>query len=329
VIVVRVLSLVTTDRARFYRQEVDGLKKRGVRIDTLSVPGSYQDSDGAVDARSPLDYVRFYGSAISESFGEYDLVHANYGLTAPPAVVQPNLPTVLTLWGSDLLGRYGPMTRWCARAADAVIVMSPEMAEALGRPCHIIPHGVDTERFQPEPQRPAQETVGWRADRYHVLFPYSPERPVKNYQRAKRVVERADRQFDRRVELHSITGVPHHRVSTYMNAADALLLTSESEGSPNSVKEALACNLPVVSVDVGDVSLQLRDVTPSVVASSDAELVDGLVDVLERGGRSNGRVMVDDIRMDNQIRKVHDVYRDVVRANERSPKRTITKPLFR
>lgn len=314
----RVLSLVTTDRARFYRQEVAGLEALGVEVDTLAVPGSYQDPDGQVDARSPVDYVRFYGDAIRASFGNYDLVHASYGLTAPPAVAQPNLPTVLTLWGSDLLGSYGRLTRLCARAADEVIVMSPEMAEALGMRCHIIPHGVNMERFRPEPQTEARAAIGWQPDQYHVLFPYSAERPVKAYPRAKRIVDAVDERVDRSVELHSVTGVPHQQMSTYMSAADSLLLTSKHEGSPNAVKEALACNLPVVSVDVGDVAMQLCDVTPSVVATSDEELIEGLEAILTSEERSNGRVMVERISIDRQIQRVYDVFRAALNGERSS-----------
>lgn len=308
----RVLSLVTNGQARFYKQQVRALRDRGVEVDTMEIPGErYEDSDNVRD-RSPVDYARFYGDAVRASSDGYDLVHASYGLTAPPAVVQPSTPSIVSFWGSDLMGTFGPVSKLSARSADEVVVMSTEMAEQLGRPCSIIPHGIDTDRFSPMDPEEAREAVGWDREAHHVLFPYSPDRGIKNYERAERVVQAADRRLEDPIALQTISGVPHEEMPNYVNAASALLLTSDREGSPNSVKEALACNTPVVSTDVGDVAERVRDVEPSVVGRSDPELVDGLVEVLEAGERSNGRVMVDDIDLETQVERLHGVYLSAV-----------------
>jgi glycosyltransferase involved in cell wall biosynthesis len=98
---------------------------------------------------------------------------------------------------------------------------------------------------------------------------------------------------------------------TYMNAADALLLTSNREGSPNAVKEALACNLPVVSTDVGDVRERLSGVSPSAVCTTDDGLTDALVDVLAQGARSNGRDIVREVSVSRTRDRLHAVYQQV------------------
>ena len=46
--------------------------------------------------------------------------------------------------------------------------------------------------------------------------------------------------------------VPSEKVKYYINASDLTLIVSDKEGSPNIIKESLACNVPVASVDVGD-----------------------------------------------------------------------------
>lgn len=304
----RVLNLVTNPDAGCFKKQVQSLADLGVESDTLAPPGEHDVTGDVERHRSVVDYLRYYPTVLRHSFGDYDLLHANYGLTGPAAVAQPNLPFVLSLWGSDLYGRYGWLSRLCARRADAVIVMSQAMATDLAEPSHVIPHGIDTNQFRPQPQPAAQAELSWDPAVRHVLFPYPPVREVKDYPRAERVVAAARERLDTPITLHPVVGVPHDRMSTYMNAAHVLLLTSSHEGSPNTVKEAMACNLPVVSTDVGDVRERLDGVVPSAVGRTDAELVDALCTVLERGERSNGRAAVSELTEEWTARRIHEVY---------------------
>ncbi|APE95109.1 glycosyltransferase [Halodesulfurarchaeum formicicum] len=307
-----VLNLVTNPDAQFFEQQVETLAGLGVSSDVVAVPGDRRTTDDTAEPRSVLDWLQFYPQVLRASRGDYDVVHANYGLTAPAALAQPRRPVVLSLWGSDLLGSVGWVSRLCARAADAVIVMSEEMAAALDPiDSHVIPHGVDMERFQPLSRRVARDRVGWDGDAAQVLFPYAERRAVKDYPRAEAVVAAAREQFDGDIELRTLHGVAHDRMPLYMNAADALLLTSKSEGSPNSVKEAMACNCPVVATAVGDVPALLSDVTASHVCRTDEELVAGLIDVLERGERSDGRAHVEPYGLDRMGKRILDVYESV------------------
>jgi glycosyltransferase involved in cell wall biosynthesis len=307
-----VLNLVTKADATFYRQQVAALNDIGVTSRTLSVPGTHRRDDEGGSSRSLRDYLRFYPDALRASLGNYDLVHANYGLTGPAALAQPTKKVVLSLWGSDLYGRYAPVSKLCARLADAVIVMSEEMAWRVPADCHVIPHGVDFDRFRPIERPLALTELGWDHDVDHVLFPYATTRPEKDFPRAEVVVEEARARLGREVRLHAMHDVPHDRMPLYMNAADSLLLTSEHEGSPNSVKEALACDLPVVATDVGDVRGRLEGVSPSGVGTTTAELVSHLVDVLERGERSNGREQSRHLSLDRMARQIDDVYETVL-----------------
>lgn len=313
---VSVLNLVTTDEARFFKQQVAVLADLGVDSTTVSVPARHVSDEGDVVGRSVTDYLRFVPRALRESFGEYDLVHANYGLTGPAAVLQPNHPVVLSLWGSDLYGRFGPLSKLCARLADAVVVMSDGMATELGGDPYVIPHGIDLDRFRPAEKRAAQRELDWDLDRKHVLFPYAREKRVKNAPLAERVVAAARERVDVPIELQFVTGVSHERMSVYMNAADALLLTSDREGSPNSVKEAMACNLPVVSRDVGDVRDRLRGVHHSFVATDASDLVDCLVSVLDADSASNGRSVIAELRIERTGERLLDVYRDVLAGRD-------------
>jgi glycosyltransferase involved in cell wall biosynthesis len=311
----RVLNLVTNDESQFYRTQLSVLEAQGVDSTTLAVPGDHQygvtdeDVDGT---RSVFDYVKFYPSVLKHSFDSYDLLHANYGLTAPAAIAQPNLPVVLSLWGSDLMGTYGAVSEFCANHCDAVIVMSEDMAAKLDCECYVIPHGIDLDQFHPIPRDQAREEMEWDDDSYHVLFPYPKGRDVKNYPRAERVVEAVRERVDRPVELQIASGIPHELMPYLFNAADVLLVTSRREGSPNTVKEAMACNLPIVSTDVGDVRARLEGVAHSSVATSDERLADAVEDVLLAGERSDGRAAIRSLSTERMGERIRGVYEDVL-----------------
>ncbi|SFC54293.1 Glycosyltransferase involved in cell wall bisynthesis [Halobiforma haloterrestris] len=316
---IQALHLVTSEEV-FFTQQIDTLERKGVDTTVLVVPGADQIDGDMGSGRGVAEYLQFLPKVRQElRSGNYDLIHANYGLTAPYAITQFRLPVVLTLWGSDVVGFDGAVTKACAWRCDAITVRSEEMRDMLGRDAHILPSGIDLERFEPMDRREACERVGWDPDRKHVLFPYSPDYERKNYPLAKRVTERTRDRLeatDDEIELQTISGVPHERVPIFMNAADALLLTSRHEGSPNTVKEAMACNLPVVSTDVGDVRTRLRDVSPSGVGTTEDELVDELVAVLESGRRSNGRDAVREVSWDRIGDRILDIYESVLSADE-------------
>ncbi|MFC6733670.1 glycosyltransferase family 4 protein [Haladaptatus sp. DYSN1] len=313
---IRVLNLVTSPSASFFRQQVNALEKRGVSCTDLPVSEMRLMTDEVKERRPATDYVRFYAKAFKESFGEFDLVHANSGLTAPPAVVQPNLPVVISFWGSDLMGTLGPMSKLCARRADAVIVMSQEMADELGMDCHVIPHGVNMEMFTPMSKTAAREHLGWDQDATYVLFPYPASRGIKDYPRAKRVVDAARERFDGDLRLQTVYEVEHEEMPYYMNAADAMILTSKREGSPNATKEALACNLPVVSVDVGDIQQQLGGVGSAVIANTDEELTEGLLALLTADHLPESREWaMRTMSVESMAERIHAVYEQVLEAN--------------
>jgi glycosyltransferase involved in cell wall biosynthesis len=308
----RVLHLTTSEEI-FFIQQIETLEERGVDCTVLVVPGAEQIDGYIGSERGIKEYIQFVSKVRRElRRGDYDIIHANYGLTAPYAVTQFRLPVVLTLWGSDVVGFDGLVTKACAWRADAVTVRSEEMRELLGREdAHIVPSGVDLERFRPIDRLEARERVGWELDGKHVLFPYSPDYERKNYPMARKVIDRLEAKLGETVQLQTISGVPHEEVPYFMNAADVLLLTSRHEGSPNTVKEAMACNVPVVSTDVGDVRERLDGVSNSYVASTKNELVQSLSTAVKTARRSNGREAVRSVSWDRIGDQVLDIYRRV------------------
>lgn len=205
--------------------------------------------------------------------------------------------------GSDLLGNptangcYSRkdalvvhLSRWIARCVDASIVKSPEMRAIVpARNVFVIPNGVDFNLFRPMARAEARAALGWRQDGYYVLFGNDPAIPRKGFALAQAAVERL-RSRGLPADLMVANGLPQCEVVTRMNASNALLLTSVHEGSPNVVKEAMACNLPVVSTDVGDVAKVVGRTAGCGVCPRDPDALAAALEVaLRHPGPTTGR----------------------------------------
>ena len=257
----------------FVMHQAEHLRLLGHCVDVLDFLGY----------RSKLNYIKA-GLDVFQKTGldSYDVVHAHYGLSGLPALFRWRTPLVVTLHGSDVLvGKLEPLISRCVcRFADAVIVVAKHIARVV--PGHLIPCGVDFEVFKPHDQAKARARLQFPRDRKLVLFPFDPAKGVKRHDLAKAAVDRlALNGHD--VGLLVVSGINNTEMPLYYSAADVMILCSDSEGSPTSVKEALACNLPVVSTDVGDVREIMRGIPGTFICSQTVEaLADGLDQVLRR-----------------------------------------------
>jgi CelD/BcsL family acetyltransferase involved in cellulose biosynthesis len=174
---------------------------------------------------------------------------------------------------------------------------------------HVIPSGLDLKQFRPRPRDDARQGLGLAPDKRYVLFVGNPGHPRKRGDLARRAVELVSETLP--AELLVLWHVPHDLIPTYMSACDALICTSLQEGSPNVVKEALACDLPVVSVAVGDVPDRLRGIEGCEVTVDDRPetLAAALERVLRRGGRVQGRQAVAALDEHLLTQRVIDIYR--------------------
>jgi teichuronic acid biosynthesis glycosyltransferase TuaC len=232
-----------------------------------------------------------------------DVVLAYYGsVSALFTVLSSAVPVVVYFQGSDLnktpqdgklrdfLGRL--FSQLAAFFAAGIVCVSERLRDQLWwrvNEVKVFALGADLERFHPMDRAACREQLGWSLDEKIVLF--NANHPVtKRLDIAIDVEQRLKaRMPEARLET-LVGGVPFDRMPVLLNAADALLLCSNTEGSPSMVKEGMVCNLPVVCNDVGDTVERLRDVHPGAVVAQEAgALTDALLSVLQRGERSNGR----------------------------------------
>jgi glycosyltransferase involved in cell wall biosynthesis len=306
----------------FVVRQVKSLREAGVEVDVFAFHGR----------KNPLNYFKAWRQLrTSYDLNAFDLVHGQFGQSGLVALPTKR-PFVLTFWGSDLhgyvndRGRYtlsGFLLRWLslfvARRSQAIIVVSEHLKQFLSVkvPIYTIAHGVSFDLFRPMPQAEARRQLGWPADKKYILFGANPQNPIKRYHLAQTAVHLIKDQFN--VELIAMTDISHENVPLYMNASDVLVLTSTHEGSPTVVKEALACNLPVVSVNVGDVSLMLDKLPGCVICANDKPetVAAGLAQVLQGQQCANSREQFSFLDEVFVAKKIVEVYQSTLQQQTR------------
>jgi len=289
----------------FVQQQVESLRREGIEVDVLHV--DVKRSKWLY----PWSFVPFLRHVLTH---RYDLVHAHYVFAGIVARSQFRFPLVLTHHGDEAFyGWQAPLCWIMSRLVDKVIVVTEQIKRAIGLDSAVvIPCGVDFDLFKPMPQDWAREQLRLPADKKLVLFVGNYPERRKRFDIAQDAVTRL-RAGGLDVDLIVAYKQPYDKVPVYMNACDVLVLPSEREGSPQVVKEAMACNLPVVSVNVGDVPEVLRGVqgcfvcrrTPEAIASK-------LMLVLERAERTCGREAARRYELTVIAKQIIQVYEQVL-----------------
>lgn len=308
----------------FVKRQLAALGKKGVEVHTAMLPTGTSPRRIAGNLKDLCIQIRAL---------KPDIVHAQYGSATAmvAALAAGSIPLVVTYRGSDLnpgrrihkwknfIARI--LSQLAALKASGIIAVSRELADRLWwkrRSAVIIPSGIDTDLFYPRPRDQSRRALGWGADERIVIFNEGGRSDSKRTDLASAGVEVARGKVgDIRFVILDGSLEPD-MVPVALSAADCLVFTSDREGSPNMIKEAMACDLPIVSVDVGDVVERLAEVEPSRIVTRDPEKIGGAIaEILLNAGRSNGfEIVRRDLSQEVTAGKIVEVYNTVLSIND-------------
>ena len=243
-----------------------------------------------------------------------DIVHAHYGFCGMIANMQRKVPVITTFHGSDLNDRGSRFISSLAIAlSKASIVVSEQLKKRalIHKNIHVIPCGINAGLLVPMEKEEARSLLGWDMDKKYILFSKEFFNKAKNYPLAKAAVDQYNSSTGSDAELLEFIGYSREQVLWLYNAVDCILMTSINEGSPQFIKEAMACNCPIVSVDVGDVKQVISGTDGCYIAERDPSDIAGKLDMAINHGKTNGRDKVLQIYESGVIaRKILSLYKE-------------------
>jgi teichuronic acid biosynthesis glycosyltransferase TuaC len=251
-------------RGQWVRDQIEEMRGRGIEVEVFAFPPG---------SRRYLPAIRELRRLLGRE--HFDLVHAHYGLPGWCARLAGASPLVVSYHGTDVRHWIvGPMSRRLAWRADLNAAVSRALFESEnGRPglppvpgSAVLPCGPDLSRFGPISRAEARDRLGLSAEGRYLLFPANPDRPEKRVDLARRLAEECE------AELLTGGAIEPGAMSTWMNAADAILVTSDYEGFGMICVEALACRVPVLSTPVGIAPFALEGLPGALCAPFDLEV---------------------------------------------------------
>jgi teichuronic acid biosynthesis glycosyltransferase TuaC len=320
----------------FARRQAESLQRQGVEVNLFHLRSRTSLLELAREWRRFRRRVRRVNpQVIHAQFGTMTAWFAAWGVT----LSNPRRPLVITYRGSDLnpvpesagwwatlratAGR--GLSQLAALRASRIVCVSRELRGRLWwrrEIAVVMPSGVDAEVFRPEPRARARGRLGWGESERVVLFNAGHNPGLKRLDLATQAVLLVPDFLDG-ARLEVLDGrTPPDRMPELLNAADCLLLTSDREGSSTILQEALACNLPVVSVNAGDSAERLAGVRHCALVERDpAVIAVELARVLRVPVRSNGREKVREFSTHRIAGELHRIYLELGAGSDATPAR--------
>lgn len=288
--------------APFVLEQMQALQRTGVDCLMFQVKG-----------RGVMGYLKQLRS-LKKAIASFhpDVIHAHYGMCGLLANMQREVPVVTTYHGSDINDSKVLLLSKLSMRRSAWNIFVSRQSVAKAKPKNrfsLLPCGVDITALQLTGRLEARQRLGLDPNKRYVLFAGGFDNAVKDPSLAKQVFAMLG---DRDAELLELKGYSREEVTLLMCASNCLLMTSVTEGSPQVIKEALACGCPIVSVDVGDVKERIKDVEGCFVSETrnPEALLRLLVDAMAFDGKTKGRVKVmsDGLSNEDIVNKLIKIY---------------------
>ena len=243
-----------------------------------------------------------------------DIIHAHYGLCGLLSNLQRRIPVVTTYHGSDINNpETFKLSKWAIKLSSHNVFVSKSnisIAHPKKSNYSLIPCGINLEDYPIINRLEARKAMGLNPESKYVLFSGSFDNRVKNAPLAKSAISLMPD-----VELIELKGFTRSQVAMMMQAVNALLMTSFTEGSPQVIKEAMACGCPIVSVDVGDVKEMIEGVSGCYISEREPQAIAKyLTKAFAPGDRTRGRDVIIEKQLTNEIiaSKLIEIYNSLL-----------------
>jgi len=294
----------------FVKEQMDSLSKLGIELSLFQI--NNKGLFGYLSHLIPLKkFIKKHNP---------DLIHAHYGLSGLLACLQNQTPIVVTYPGSDVnfkMNRF--LSRIAMRFAKANIFVSENLLKiaACKRNVFVIPYGTNLKEIYPVNKSDAKLLMNFDKEENICLFSSSRFHVVKNFPLAQKVINTIGN--IKLIELEK--GYTREEINLIINSSDFLLLTSFTEGSPQVIKEAMACNRPIVATNVGDIEWLFGNTEGCYITSFDPLDVAGKIKLAIEFGKNkistNGRERIIELGLDSEniAKKIIEVYKNVLHLN--------------
>jgi len=262
-----------------------------------------------------------------------DLIHVHYGTVTSFFSLFFGLPLIISFQGSDINRTPGDgllrdffgrlLSNISAGFARKIICVSPGLIKSVwwsrGK-CVLIPSGINTELFKPDDKAVCRKILGWKEDEFIILF-NSRDPVIKRLDIAESAVKIAAGKTKKSIRLEVLSGrIDAEKIPQLINASSCVLMCSDNEGSPMVVKEALSCNIPVVTTVVGDAAERVKGVQGCFIVDQDAAVIASVLVAMAEAGvdnRTNGRakLLADGLAEETVSKRLVSIYRETIRVN--------------
>jgi len=305
-LILRVLIIASGNSGKiapFIQDQINDLEKEGVSLDKFLVKG-----------KGLFGYLGNYKGLLKKIVkNKPTIIHAHYGMSGLLATLQRRVPVVITFHGSDI---NEPRNRFLSRIADKLCNVSIFVSKELSLKIRkknpiIIPCGVNLDTFYPiNDKNKTKLKLGLKQNEKNILFSSNFSNKVKNYSLAKEAVSKVKEQ---NIKLIELKGYDRNEVALLLNTVDIALLTSFSEASSQFTKEAMACNTPIVTTNVGDAKEVIGNTKGCFITTFEPEDVAKKIQLaLDFGKRTTGRKDIQHLESGVIAKKIIKIYKSVL-----------------